>query len=66
MRSLASLADWSGLNSADFVAGSRTMAAEPLAQISAFLHSDPWISKEGANMIDGLIKSTYERIARKR
>ena len=39
------------------------MAAERLAQISAFLHSDPRLSNEGADMIDGLIKSTYERIA---
>ncbi len=64
--SLASLAAWSGLNPANFVAGTRTESAEPLAQISAFLHSDPRLSKEGAEMIDGLVKSTYERIAKKR
>ncbi|NKC13113.1 MAG: helix-turn-helix domain-containing protein [Gammaproteobacteria bacterium] len=64
--SLASLAAWSGLNPADFVTGTRTEAAEPLAQISAFLHSDPRLSKEGADMIDGLVKSTYERIVKKR
>lgn len=64
--SLASLAAWSGLNPADFVAGTRALVAEPLAQISAFLHSDPRLSKEGAEMLDGLVKSTYERIAKKR
>lgn len=64
--SLASLAAWSGLNPADFVTGARSVVAEPLAQISAFLHSDPRLSKEGAEMIDGLVKSTYERIAKKR
>ena len=64
--SLASLAAWSGLNPAEFVSGTRSLVAEPLAQISAFLHSDPRLSKEGADMIDGLVKSTYERIAKKR
>ena len=60
--SLAALAAWSGLNPADFVSGERTVGAEPLAQISSFIHSDPNLSAEGAIALDALVKSTYERL----
>ena len=64
--SLASLSAWSGLNPADFVSGQQKHGVEPLAQISAFLHADPRLSKEDAEMIDDLVRSTYTRIARKK
>lgn len=63
--SLAALAAWSGLNPADFVCGVTGAAdAEPLAKISAFIHSDPRLSREGAAALDSVMKATYERLAR--
>jgi transcriptional regulator with XRE-family HTH domain len=61
--SLALLAAWSGLNPAEFVHGASVRAADPLAQLSAFVHSDPNLSPEAATVMDELIKSTYVRLA---
>lgn len=62
--SLALLAAWSGLNPAEFVQGATVHSADPLAQLSAFVHSDPNLSPEAATVMDELIKSTYVRLAR--
>ena len=62
--SLALLAAWSGLNPAEFVHGALLRTADPLAQLSAFVHSDPNLSPEAATVMDELIKSTYVRLAR--
>lgn len=62
--SLALLAAWSGLNPADFVPGFRRVAADSLAQISAFVHADPQLSPEAATALDEMIKATYVRLAK--
>lgn len=62
--SLALLSAWSGLNPAEFVHGAPVRTANPLAQLSAFVRSDPNLSPEAATVMDELIKSTYVRLAR--
>jgi len=62
--SLALLAAWSGLNPAEFVHGASMRIADPLAQLSAFVYSDPNLSREAATAMDELIKSMYARLAR--
>lgn len=64
--SLALLSAWSGLNPADFVKGVERRSADALAQISAFVHSDPQLSPEAAEALDEMIKSTYVRLANKK
>jgi|SRR6185437_3024041 len=64
--SLALLAAWSGLNLGEFVHGASIRTADPLAQLSAFVHSDPNLSPEAATVMDELIKSTYVRLAKRR
>lgn len=62
--SLAALSAWAGLNPANFVPGMKEIQnTSALAEVSAFLHSDPRLSKEAAVALDSLMKSTYERLA---
>lgn len=61
--SLAQLAAWSGLNPAEFVKGVRAEPAEPLARISAFVHSDPRLTKDAATALEQLIRVTYSQLA---
>lgn len=63
--SLALLAAWSGLNPADFVNGIERQRVDALAQLSAFVHNDPQLSREAARVLDELIKSTYVRLVSK-
>jgi transcriptional regulator with XRE-family HTH domain len=60
--SLALLSAWAGLNPADFVPGIERAQPEALAQLSAFIHSDPQLSPEAAAAFDELVKSTYVRL----
>ncbi len=62
--SLALLAAWSGLNPAEFVVGATSENADPLAQLSALIYSDPKLTREAAIVFDELVKSTYARLAR--
>jgi transcriptional regulator with XRE-family HTH domain len=60
--SLAALAQWSGLNPADFVHGSGTsVEPAPLAMISTYLRTDPNLSDDDARALEDIIKVTYER-----
>jgi transcriptional regulator with XRE-family HTH domain len=62
--SLATLAAWSSLNPADFVAlENRTAEPEPLARVSALLRHDPRLSPAAADMLDQMIRSAYGRLA---
>lgn len=62
--SLSLLAAWSGFNPADFVRGIvRAHEPDPLARISAFLHTDPNLSTEAARAMDEMIKATYGRLS---
>ncbi len=59
--SLAALAQWSGLNPADFLRGAHTkQQPEPLAMISTYLRSDPHLTEADAQALDEIIKITYE------
>jgi transcriptional regulator with XRE-family HTH domain len=61
--SLASLCAWSGLKIEDFTRQARRapQPVEPLAQITAHLRADPNLSKEGARMLEALIKTAYQQ-----
>jgi transcriptional regulator with XRE-family HTH domain len=63
---LARLCAWSGLNANDFIR-SRKTAKEPetLAKISTYLRADPNLEPETAEMLDKLIRSTYETFRKK-
>src|SRR4029078_11905989 len=51
--SLAALSAWAGLNPSDFVkAPYKVSAAEPMAQISTLLRSDPSLDAEGAEAVE--------------
>jgi transcriptional regulator with XRE-family HTH domain len=63
--SLAALAQWSGLDPADFIRRPDARPAEradPLAMISTYLRSDPNLTEEGAAALEEVIKVTYERL----
>ncbi len=61
--SLAALCEWSGLKVENFTrgGGGGPRQTEPLAQITAHLRADPNLSKEGARMLDALIKTAYQQ-----
>lgn len=63
--SLASLAAWSGLNPADFVAlNDRASRPEPLAMISSYLRSDPNLTDEGAIALEAMLKAAYKQFSK--
>lgn len=63
---LAALCAWSGLNADDYVRQEGAKPApESLAMISTYLKGDPHLTAEGAEMLDQLIKATYERFRMK-
>lgn len=64
---LAALADWSGLNPAEYINTEPGSAlsmgqTEPLALISSCLHNDPNLDVESAKALDVLVKTAYERM----
>lgn len=65
--SLASLANWSGLEIDNFIRDSddKKQSAEPLAVIFSYLHADKNLTDEGAIALEELIKATYERLRKK-
>lgn len=61
--SLTAIAAWSGLNPVDFY-GSRPMPAEPMAMVGALLRGDPRLDEQGANALEAIIRTAYERFRR--
>jgi len=62
--SLAALCVWAGVDANAFMrsgAGGQTEPAN-LAMISTYLRSDPNLRPEAAEMLDALVKTTYERL----
>lgn len=61
---LAALSAWSGLKADDFVRAREGTRGTPetLAMISTHLRADPHLSREGADMLDAVIKAAYERV----
>lgn len=62
--SLAMLSAWSGVNPADFVKTDRNAKSpETLALISQFISNDPNLSRDGAAVLDEMVKAAYQRLA---
>jgi transcriptional regulator with XRE-family HTH domain len=65
--SLAALSAWAGLNPSDFVqAPYKKSRSEPLAQISTLLRTDPNLDAEGANAVEAIVRTAYERLKKSR
>ena len=63
---LAALCSWSGLKLDDFISReSRKEQAEPLALISMQLRGDPSLSPDAADLIDDLVRTSYERLRKR-
>jgi transcriptional regulator with XRE-family HTH domain len=63
--SLAALCHWAGLEADQFMqAEGRTRKSneEPLAMISTYLRTDPNLSPTSADLLDEMIKTTYQRL----
>lgn len=61
--SLAALSAWAGLNPSDFVRASyKPQKANPIAQISTLLRSDPNLDAQAADALDAIVKTAYERL----
>ena len=58
--SLTALSVWSGLNPADFMAG-RRFDREPIAMVTKLLRDDPNLDSAGADALEAIIKTAYER-----
>ena len=61
--SLTALSAWSGLNPVDFTASPKN-EAEPVAMVSRLLRADPNLDEEGADALDAIITTAYERLKR--
>ena len=61
--SLTALSAWSGLNPVDFTAGSKNNP-EPAAMVSRLLRSDPNLDEDGADALEAIITTAYERFKR--
>jgi|SRR6267154_879766 len=62
--SLATLSAWSGVNPADFVKTDyKAKSPEALALISQFISNDPNLSRDGAALLDEMVKAAYQRLA---
>ena len=62
--SLAALCIWGGLDAADYMRSGSSGQAEPenLAMVSTYLRSDRNLSPQAAEMLDSLVKTTYESL----
>ena len=62
--SLTALSAWSGLNPVDFTAAPKN-SAEPVAMVSRLLRSDPNLDEDGADALEAIITTAYERFKRR-
>lgn len=61
--SLTAIAAWSGLNPVDFY-GVQPNKAEPMAMVSTLLRSDPRLDEQGADALEAIIRTAYEKFRR--
>jgi transcriptional regulator with XRE-family HTH domain len=63
---MAALVAWSGLDADSFVTRGPGAGggADPLAQITAHLRSDPHLDEKGAAALEAIVKAAYERLRR--
>lgn len=65
--SLAVLSAWAGLNPSDFVMRDYgTNRTESLAQISTLLRADPNLDAQGAEAVEAIVRTAYERLRKAR
>lgn len=61
--SLAALSAWAGLNPSDFVrAPYKVGRPEAMSQISTLLRADPNLDSDGAEAIEAIVRTAYERL----
>src|SRR5438067_526864 len=61
--SLAALSAWAGLNPSDFVhAPYKASRPEAMAQLSTLLRADPNLDAEGAEAVEAIVRTAYERL----
>ena len=61
--SLTALSAWSGLNPVDFTASPKNNP-EPVAMVSRLLRTDPNLDEGGADALEAIITTAYERLKR--
>ena len=61
--SLTALCAWSGLNPVDFTAAPKN-DPEPVAVVSRLLRADPNLDEHGADALEAIITTAYERLKR--
>ena len=62
--SLTALSAWSGLNPVDFMSGPKN-PHEPMAMVSKLLRDDPNLDRAGADALDTIITTAYNRFRRR-
>lgn len=63
--SLTALSAWSGLNPVDFTSAQRR-EREPIAMVSKLLRDDPNLDRDGADALESIINTAYDRFRRRR
>lgn len=61
--SLTALSAWSGINPVDFT-GARKTSPEAIAMVSRLLRADPNLDDDGADALEAIITTAYERLKR--
>ena len=61
--SLTALSAWSGINPVDFTMAPKN-DPEPVAMMSRLLRADPNLDEDGADAIEAIIKTAYDRLRR--
>ena len=61
--SLTALCAWSGLNPVDFTAAQKN-DPEPVALVARLLRADPNLDEDGADALEAIIKTAYDRLKR--
>ena len=61
--SLTALSAWSGINPVDFTLAPKN-DPEPVAMMSRLLRADPNLDEAGADVLEAIIKTAYDRLRR--
>ncbi len=61
--SLTALCAWSGMNPVDFTAAPKN-DPEPVAMVARLLRADPNLDEDGADALEAIITTAYERLRR--
>ena len=61
--SLTALSAWSGFNPVDFTTAPKN-SPQPVAVVSRLLHADPNLDEDGADALEAIITTAYERLKR--